>query len=229
MKKIYMTMVAMLCGVAAMAQVEANLDVPEKVEVAQGEVAEFTIGMTSTESLAAVGFRIALPAGCSFATKTVTEYDEELDEDVEVEVIDYEISAGRSQGHDASFMELGENDPQDIADKAEGFVLLAVAAAPNNKIFKKKTGDIITLKMACSAQAQVGDFAIRIKNAAASTLAGVSVPLADVTIPVTITQGTGINSVNADDVNAPVYNLAGQRVSKAQKGIFIQNGKKSIK
>ena len=38
--------------------------------------------------------------------------------------------------------------------------------------------------------------------------------------------GTGINSINADDVNAPIYNVAGQRVSKAQKGIFIQNGKK---
>ena len=38
--------------------------------------------------------------------------------------------------------------------------------------------------------------------------------------------GTGIHSINAADSNAPIYNVAGQRVSKAQKGIFIQNGKK---
>ncbi len=30
------------------------------------------------------------------------------------------------------------------------------------------------------------------------------------------------------DANAPIYNLAGQRVSKAEKGIYIQNGKKFI-
>ena len=38
--------------------------------------------------------------------------------------------------------------------------------------------------------------------------------------------GTGINSINAADSKAPVYNLSGQRVSKAQQGVFIQNGKK---
>ena len=42
----------------------------------------------------------------------------------------------------------------------------------------------------------------------------------------TVGEGTGIIGINADDTNAPVYNVAGQRVSKAQKGIFIQNGKK---
>ena len=45
--------------------------------------------------------------------------------------------------------------------------------------------------------------------------------------------GTGIDGVNVDnsefDENAPVYNLAGQRVSKNAKGILIQNGKKFIR
>lgn len=41
---------------------------------------------------------------------------------------------------------------------------------------------------------------------------------------------TGISDLTADkaDANAPVYNLAGQRVSKDTKGILIQNGKKFI-
>lgn len=41
---------------------------------------------------------------------------------------------------------------------------------------------------------------------------------------------TGIGGITADteDENAPVYNLAGQRVSKEAKGILIQNGKKFI-
>lgn len=41
---------------------------------------------------------------------------------------------------------------------------------------------------------------------------------------------TGINEITVDaaDENAPIYNLAGQRVTKATKGILIQNGKKFI-
>lgn len=41
---------------------------------------------------------------------------------------------------------------------------------------------------------------------------------------------TGINKVENDteDANAPVYNLAGQRVNKSYQGIVIKNGKKYI-
>ena len=35
-----------------------------------------------------------------------------------------------------------------------------------------------------------------------------------------------IKNVNVNDNNGAIYNIAGQRVSKAQKGIFIQDGKK---
>lgn len=42
---------------------------------------------------------------------------------------------------------------------------------------------------------------------------------------------TGINEVSnrALNENAPLYNLAGQRVSKDYKGVVVQNGKKFIK
>ena len=41
---------------------------------------------------------------------------------------------------------------------------------------------------------------------------------------------TGIKSIAADteNGNAIIYNLAGQRVSNAQKGIYIVNGKKVV-
>ena len=41
---------------------------------------------------------------------------------------------------------------------------------------------------------------------------------------------TGITKTvfNANDVNAPAYNLAGQKVDKSFKGVVIQNGKKMI-
>lgn len=44
-------------------------------------------------------------------------------------------------------------------------------------------------------------------------------------------EADGINIAVAEDadVNAPVYNLAGQRVNNNVKGIVIQNGKKFVK
>ena len=42
---------------------------------------------------------------------------------------------------------------------------------------------------------------------------------------------TGVESIDNSQLtidNAPVYNLQGQRVNKAQKGVFIQNGKKVV-
>ena len=40
----------------------------------------------------------------------------------------------------------------------------------------------------------------------------------------------GIQTVKSEtiDVNAPAYNLAGQKVDKSFKGVVIQNGKKMI-
>ena len=40
---------------------------------------------------------------------------------------------------------------------------------------------------------------------------------------------TGINGVEMAGENAPVYNVAGQRLSKMQKGINIVAGKKVLK
>ena len=41
--------------------------------------------------------------------------------------------------------------------------------------------------------------------------------------------GTAIKGVSTDEGKSTVYNLAGQRVEKAQKGIYIVNGKKVVK
>ena len=40
---------------------------------------------------------------------------------------------------------------------------------------------------------------------------------------------TGISNIDANNANGPIFNLAGQRVGKMQKGINIVNGKKILK
>lgn len=42
-------------------------------------------------------------------------------------------------------------------------------------------------------------------------------------------EAVGISEVSAQQEQSAVYNLAGQRVEQAQKGLFIQNGKKMVK
>ena len=48
-------------------------------------------------------------------------------------------------------------------------------------------------------------------------------------ITATVTPPTGIEALTIDtDANAPMYNLAGQRVDKDYKGVVIKNGKKVV-
>jgi hypothetical protein len=65
-----------------------------------------------------------------------------------------------------------------------------------------------------------------------ATITGIIVPFND-TVEIAVTAmestSTGIDNINAELTNdAPIYNLTGQRVEKAVKGINIQKGKKFI-
>ena len=56
-----------------------------------------------------------------------------------------------------------------------------------------------------------------------------TMPAADVTVTVTFKNATGINAVKADALkDAQIYNLQGVRVDKAQKGLYIVNGRKVV-
>ena len=65
----------------------------------------------------------------------------------------------------------------------------------------------------------------------AFTAAGVAVEAVGGAVPTEVVpdlSGSGISNVKADNANAPIYNLAGQKADKSQKGILIQNGKKFV-
>ena len=56
-----------------------------------------------------------------------------------------------------------------------------------------------------------------------------TMPASAVTVTVIFKSATGINSIAADKMkNATIYNMKGQRVDKAQKGLYIVNGKKVV-
>ena len=73
--------------------------------------------------------------------------------------------------------------------------------------------------------AEAGDF-----NGACVLAEDVKTPeaLGDARWSIEYTETTGINAVAAAQQNAVIYNLAGQRVAAATKGLFIVNGKKFV-
>ena len=213
MKKFYMTMVAMLCGVAAMAQNPTgqfdNELYAEDVKLDKGETSfELPICMRNAEEnvVTAVSFRIGLPEGITHTlNKKGKMVDAVVDED-----------------------RMEEHKPMWMATDAGDYMLNLYDAKSGT--FYETEGPIcyVPLTVAEDVAAVDGTYAIKIYAISLAAPGAVSLPTNEDGFEVTVTigEGTGINSINANDSNAPIYNVAGQRVSKAQKGVFIQNGKK---
>jgi hypothetical protein len=222
MKKFYMTMVALLCGVAAMAQT-CTISVADPVEiVADGELYYFDVVLNESEPgtlVTGASFTFELPKGVLFR------YYDAGDEDWYMNIT-YPNAKN-------AFKTMC--DP--ISDDPDNNTFQVASAASGSTYFKTSTNVLakIGIKVvdptAAAAESEIKF--TKISFARPDPNGGVAAescyPQDDFSVTLKVAGGTGINSVNADNENAPIYNLAGQRVSKAQKGIFIQNGKKSIK
>ena len=259
MKKFYMTLVALLCGAAAMAQ--TNEVYVEDIKVNSGEktTTEIAIGVRNDSPFQSFQFRFPKATGFKFPSlvsglslvedrlnieeakkcaafktlKALKDGGDDLDEDVVAEVnemadaltVDKLYNIGKdgafylnlkvdncAPGYkelDADFNFMDEYKSFAFAGN-EG-ALLKASVTVDGTVLEDGVYEI-TLNDCGVVAATEG-----CEDIASST---------ESTFKVTVGKGTGIFNINADDENAPVYNIAGQRVSKAQKGVFIQNGKK---
>ncbi len=223
MKKIYMTMVALLCGVAAMAQNEDGLYVQD-IKVDKGTTAiNIPVCLKNSLPVAAIAFRIAFPEGVT--AKVVRGKLQSTVNDL------------RAPGYPVDYQLAEDGNPQIAVydkypfDLEDGEIFSFQATITADVAAVDGTYEVRLYNISYSAPsvpaAEMADFNVTEENNDGRSY-GVSGEFTklETTFNLTIGEGTGINSINADNVNAPVYNLAGQRVSKAQKGIFIQSGKK---
>lgn len=209
MKKFYMTMVAMLCGVAAMAQDAVMSAEPVDVKT-DGTVSTLVFKLALSDAaktgetpVQTASVKFVLPEGVAARW-----YDP--GEDDYFDQVTYDMA---KNSHQKMFVQ-GEANPQ-------SYVLAIMGTAT----LKSNTDVFATVGLKVVGEIAKGDYEIPVTPDYSS--GGVSVfPQEPFTVKLTVDGGTGINSINADDVNAPIYNIAGQRVSKAQKGVYIQNGKK---
>ena len=206
MKKFYMTLVAMLCGVAAMAQDVDGVYAPD-IQVDKGETtAVLSVCLKNSMEVGAISFRVQLPEGVTVATKKNGKVDMTLNDD-----------RAEDWGTDGQLASDG-NWMISVYDKVP---------------FYENDGEIVAVKLNISDEVAAVDktYEVKLYEISAATPDGTSLTVAglmptEATCALIVGEGTGIININAADSKAPVYNVAGQRVSKAQKGVYIQNGKK---
>lgn len=208
MKKIYMTMVALLCSAAAMAQMTLSAD---KVIAEAGQTAYLEIKFTEAEAgvITAAACWVTLPEGCTIA--------EVYNVDDEEYVPDVTYPASKS-GHDTRMIKVTQ-------EKAGDNNTYQFSAASNTATFRTSTDVMFKIGIAVPEGTAKGNYPVKVRSINFSDKAAVASYQDDFDTVIEV-GGTGINSINAEDSKAPVYNLSGQRVSKAQQGVFIQNGKK---
>ena len=114
-----------------------------------------------------------------------------------------------------------------VKKTADGAMLLICSGGTETVALKSATeGELCTIGLTVADG--VTSQAVAVKNVAVSDDQGVQSNQADTTFQLII-GSTGIVNIENDAVNSGVfYNLAGQKVSNAQKGVLIQNGKKVV-
>lgn len=208
MKKIYMTMVALLCSAAAMAQMTLSAD---KVIAEAGQTAylEIKFAEDAPRVITAAACWVTLPEGFTIA--------QVWNEDDEKYVADVTYPAAKG-GHDKRMIKVAE-------EAAGNNNTYQFSAASNEDTFKAATDVMFKIGIAVPEGTAKANYPVKISKVNFSDAASVASYQDDFDTQIEV-GGTGINSINAADSKAPVYNLSGQRVSKAQQGVFIQNGKK---
>ena len=223
MKKFYMILGAALMMSSAMfAQhtIDEYTFSATDVEIANpGERGELSISLTAPEVMANACFRIYVPEGI-FIPK---EYDPDLEEDA------YLVSPSTDLIKKATTKNIFTCD-----DGAIGVAIYNTNGGP----FKAASGELIRITLEASSDVEVGEYECKLAELDMDTETN---DLMQVNgweskiwsdIPFKLTVGTtGIENVTvAEDANAPVYDLNGRMINgkPAQKGIYIQNGKKVV-
>ena len=114
-----------------------------------------------------------------------------------------------------------------VKKTADNAMMLICSGGTETVALKSATeGELCTIGLTVADG--VTSQAVAVKNVAVSDDQGVQSNQADTTFQL-IVGTTGIVNIENDAVNGGVYyNLAGQKVSNAQKGVLIQNGKKVV-
>lgn len=112
----------------------------------------------------------------------------------------------------------------DPTEKNGGYLVGLYPSDFSDATFTSESGDIISIPLKAASTAATGD--AKVTGISYTNLDGDETKVSDVTFAITVGSTDGINSISLNDPNAEVYNLNGQRVKSAKKGVYVVNGKK---
>lgn len=200
MKKIFLMMAAFVATMTAMAQ-KATMEAGFDLDTKT-----ISVYVTNDFDVTSFSFKFALPEGA----KVAVAYDEDEDDDIQ----QIFRGADRLKGSKWTF---------DVRPAANDRTMVTAWGST----LKGNSGVIATIQLEGELKGLVefSDAQVAGKDADGNATGQMNLPNFSLDIATAI---EGIEAA-AENENAPMYNLAGQRVSRVQKGIFIQNGKKVLK
>lgn len=125
-------------------------------------------------------------------------------------------------------LEEGDEHTLTLGGQEDGSIRF-LCGSQYEETFTGTEGEIATIQVDIAADLASGSYPIQLKDMKL-TETNISKYYEHelVETMLTVSSATGINSVNVIDTDAPAYNLQGQRVQAAQKGLYIVNSRKVV-
>lgn len=214
MKKFIFTAIAFCVGSFAQTKAE-NTDIttmenvlyvePFTVNLLETHEAILSVKMKNTVTAEGFGFDLYLPEGISFA----------LDEDgfPEAYLSTIRTTERKTNNFDSAIQQTG--------------ALRVFAYSSTGYAISGNDGEVALVKIKIGDNVGEGTYPLILREISISDSDAVSHDTEEVETSITITEDPdGINAINKNQSDTPVYNLHGIQVTKPIKGIYIREGKK---
>lgn len=196
---------SLIAAVSTMAQDKLFI---EDFTVEAGEQVDVKVNLANPESdFTAIQFDLFLPEGLEVATRPSRAGGVEA-----LVSLNNDSNSGRLSDHTC------------LARKAKNGAYRFVIFSLNNTNVYEKNGDLLTITLKASEKFVSGrgllNDIVLVKASQEKVVTEAS--------SFKINESTGIESVTADAINDPTYNIAGERVENPTKGLYIKSGKKVL-
>ncbi len=184
------------------------------VSLQPGQTAKLEISLTNEmHAYKAFIFDIQLPMGVNIADKAVFNSSR-------VKEPDYNLLIERVSKD--TYRVLWYHNANQSIEKSDGLLLTLILEGTKDIINGENTGRLISN----FTNEEGGSAALGFIDDTNMWTYGYP----DATFTLSLSGGTGIDDIQVDpvDANGPIYDLRGQKVTKAGKGIYIMNGKKIL-
>lgn len=212
MKKFLLSIVALAATFTASAQFSTD---PAQLKIAAGETKDVVFSLKTDAAPVAFQLYIQCPDGIDVATF--------MNEDDEEQIAIVAEGSRFKSHHSITALPVAGVPGKYMIGCASSKGSAEAATLKNNA---DGQADGAVLKVTFKATSDIVDGAIQITESLAGFVGGTDVKFPDFTIDI---NPTAIEAISADQTKSGViYNIAGQRVNKATKGIFIIDGKKYV-